>query len=181
MTFDFDNKNLRNQFDSIEWIENSGLGEEELFSEFNALMKRDGKESRAVLKAKLFALICEKSRLAIEDGRITLNGDKINFNGYDFSHCLFLYPKYAKKETYAFLNRANACSAKIAVVGKSGVDFEGNEVLLTAPHFDAFDLQILEKIGCEKSAIESGCVYTDGSFSLVSKGILTGEATEFDF
>jgi hypothetical protein len=56
-SFDFDNKNLQNQFDSIEWIENSGLGEEELFSEFNALMKRDGKESRAVLKAKLFALI----------------------------------------------------------------------------------------------------------------------------
>jgi hypothetical protein len=55
--FDFDNKNLQNQFNSIEWIENSGLGEEDLFSEFNALMKRDGKESRAVLKAKLFALI----------------------------------------------------------------------------------------------------------------------------
>ena len=56
--FDFDNKNLRNQFDSIEWIENSGLGEEELLSEFNALMKQDGKESRAVLKAKLFARVC---------------------------------------------------------------------------------------------------------------------------
>ncbi len=68
--FNFDNKNLRNQFDSIEWIENSGLGEEELFSEFNALMKRDGKESRAVLKAKLFALICEKSRLAIDENDI---------------------------------------------------------------------------------------------------------------
>lgn len=39
--FDFDNKGLQNQFDSIEWIENSGLGEEELLSEFNALMKRD--------------------------------------------------------------------------------------------------------------------------------------------
>lgn len=39
--FDFDNKDLQNQFDSIEWIENSGLGEEELLSKFNALMKRD--------------------------------------------------------------------------------------------------------------------------------------------
>ena len=118
---------------------------------------------------------------AIEDGRIALNGDKINFNGYDFSHCLFLYPKYAKKETYAFLNKAHDSGAKIAVVGNSGVDFEGNGVLLTAPHFDAFDLEILEKIGCEKSAIDGGCVYLDGSFSLASHGILNGEATEFDF
>ena len=53
--------------------------------------------------------------------------------------------------------------------------------MLTAPHFDAFDLEILEKIGCEKSAIDGGCVYLDGSFSLVSHGILNGEATEFDF
>ena len=41
----------------------------------------------------------------IEDGRITQKGDKIYFNDYEFSHCLFLYPKYAKKGTYEFLNK----------------------------------------------------------------------------
>ena len=64
--FNFDNKNLRNQYDFIEWIEESGITEEALLSEFDALMKLDGKVSRAVLKAKLFALICEKSCLAID-------------------------------------------------------------------------------------------------------------------
>lgn len=118
---------------------------------------------------------------AVEDGRITLNGDKINFNGYDFTHCLFLYPKYAKKETYAFLNKAHENNVKIAVVGDSGIDFEGNDVLLTAPHFAEFDMQILEDIGFEKSAITGGCVLSDGSFSLVSDGVLSGEVTEFEF
>ncbi|MBQ3124404.1 MAG: hypothetical protein IJC09_03140 [Clostridia bacterium] len=37
------------------------------------------------------------------------------------------------------------------------------------------------KIGCPRSAIEGGCVYCDGSFSLVSDGILTGAPKEFDF
>ncbi len=118
---------------------------------------------------------------AIEDGRITVKGDKICFGGYEFSHCLFLYPKYAKKETYEFLNNADKNGVKIAVVGKSGVDFYGDTVELTAPLFDEFDLKILEKIDCEKSAINGGCVYSDGSFSLVSDSLLTNKPTEFDF
>lgn len=118
---------------------------------------------------------------AIEDGRIRLKGDKICFGGYEFSHCLFLYPKYAKKETYEFLNIADKSGVKIAVVGKSGIDFNGDTVELTAPHFNDFDLTILEKIGCEKSAIDGGCVYIDGSFSLVSNSLLTNIPTDFKF
>ena len=64
--FDFDNKNLRNQFDSIDWIENSGLDADTLFRELDALMESGKEESRAVLKAKTFALICEKSRIALD-------------------------------------------------------------------------------------------------------------------
>lgn len=118
---------------------------------------------------------------AIEDGRITLNGDKINFNGYDFSHCLFLYPKYAKAETYQFLNKAYANNVKMAVVGNRGVDFNGDYAELTAPCYEEFDMAILEDMGCPKSEIMGGCIYSDGSFSLVSEGILTGESVDFDF
>ena len=118
---------------------------------------------------------------AIEDGRITLKDNKICFGGYEFTHCLFLYPKYAKKETYKFLNDADKSGVKIAVVGKSCVDFEGDEVELTAPQFNDFDLEILGKIQCNKSAIDGGCVYADGSFSLVSHSLLTNIPTEFDF
>ncbi len=118
---------------------------------------------------------------AIEDSRITLNGDKICFGGYEFSHCLFLYPKYAKKETYEFLNKADKNGVKIAVVGKSGVDFYGEKAELTAPHFENFNLSVLDAISCEKSAIDKGCVYKDCSFCLVSDSLLTDTPTEFDF
>lgn len=118
---------------------------------------------------------------AIEDGRITLQNDKIVFNGHEFTHCLFLYPKYAKKETYNFLNNAEKNNVKLAVIGNAGVDFDGNEAMLTAKHYDNFSLEILQELQCEKSAIENGCVYSDGSFALVTNGILTGEKTNFDF
>ena len=118
---------------------------------------------------------------AIEDGRITQKDGKICFGGYEFTHCLFLYPKYAKKETYEFLNNADKAGVKVAVVGKSGIDFCGDKVELTAPHFENFDLEILEKISCPKSAIEGGCVYEDGSFSLVSHSLLTKQPSLFDF
>ena len=118
---------------------------------------------------------------AIEDGRITQKGDKIYFNDYEFSHCLFLYPKYAKKGTYEFLNKCDESGVKIAVVGKNGIDFDGNEVTLTAKNYEEYSLEILGQIGCNKSAIEGGCVYEDGSFALVSKGILDQSVTDFEF
>ena len=118
---------------------------------------------------------------AVEDNRITLKGNKIYFGGYEFSHCLFLYPKYAKKETYEFLNNADKNGVKIAVTGKNTVDFNGNPAQLNAPVFDEFNLSILEEIGCNKSAIEGGCIYSDGSFSLVSHSLLNNVPTEFDF
>ena len=65
-TFDFANKYLRNQFENIDWIAESGLEADALFRELDALMEAGKKESRAVLKAKTFALICEKSRIALD-------------------------------------------------------------------------------------------------------------------
>ena len=68
--FDFDNKDLQNQFKNIRWIEESGLDADALLKEFDAIMAQDGKESRAVLKAKSFALICEKARIALDEDDI---------------------------------------------------------------------------------------------------------------
>ena len=65
-TFDFANKCLRNQFENIDWIAESGLEVDALFRELDALMESGKEESRAVLKAKTFALICEKSRIALD-------------------------------------------------------------------------------------------------------------------
>ena len=65
-TFDFANKSLRNQFQNIDWIEESGLDTDALLKALDALMESGKEESRAVLKAKTFAMICEKSRIALD-------------------------------------------------------------------------------------------------------------------
>ena len=41
-------------------------------------------------------------------------------------------------------------------------------------------MDILDALGCAKSAISGGAVYDDGSFALVSRGILDGAPTDFD-
>lgn len=117
----------------------------------------------------------------ITDGRTRIEGNTINFNGHGFTHLLFLYPKYAKKEVYKFLNDANSAGIPMAVVGRCDIDFDAENVVMNAPHYDEFSLSLLEEIGCPKSAIEGGCIYADGSFALVSHGILTGENISFDF
>lgn len=117
---------------------------------------------------------------AIEDGRITQKKGKICFGGYEFTHCLFLYPKFAKKETYAFLNQAQADGVRIAAVGRADLDFDGNPAALTIPTYGEYDLSILQALGCEKSALPGGCLQQDGSFCFVSHGILTGEQTAID-
>ena len=117
----------------------------------------------------------------ITDGRTVIDGDKVSFNGHTFTHVLFLYPRYAKKEVYQFLNDAHKNHIPVAVVGECDMDFDAKQAHLNAPHYDDFSLGILENMNCPKSAIEGGCIYTDGSFSLVSHGILTGEATHFEF
>lgn len=118
---------------------------------------------------------------AIEDGRITLENEKICFNGYPFTHCLFLYPKYAKKQTYELLNQAGSNGVNIATVGRADIDFDAESASLSVANYAEFDMSVLEKMNCAKSAIPNGCIYRDGSFSLVSHGLLTGEATAFEF
>lgn len=117
---------------------------------------------------------------AIEDGRITLKDGKVCFGGYEFSHCLFLYPKYAKQSTYEFLNSAFENGVAVAAVGRSDINFNGEKAELKIPTYREFDLSILEKMGCQKSGIEGGAVYDDGSFNLVSGGILTDQESAFD-
>lgn len=119
---------------------------------------------------------------AITDGRIKCKEGKIFFRGHAFTHCLFLYPKYARKEVYDFLNEAGRSGLPIAAVGKrANIDFNGEKAHLTIPLFEEYDLSILEKISCPKSGIPGGCIYTDGSFSLINKaGLLENKAQEVD-
>lgn len=86
-SFDFNNKRLRNQFENIEWIDESGVSEKELNELFYDLMKQDKKDNRALIKAKTFALICEKSRVAIDTDDIfqdkLFDGNIINIQRWD--------------------------------------------------------------------------------------------------
>lgn len=117
----------------------------------------------------------------IFDGRTKVEGNKVSFNGHTFSHVLFLYPKYAKKEVYAFLNDAHNAKVPMAVIGRGDIDFNAEKATLNAPTYDEFSMSVLDGMGCKKSAIQDGCIYTDNSFSLVNRGLLTGDATEFSF
>lgn len=109
---------------------------------------------------------------AITDGRIKCENGRFSFNGHEFSHCLFLYPKYAKKEVYDFLNNAGASGLPVAAVGRANIDFNGEPASLSIPVYEDFDLSILEKLACPVRGIPEGCIYADGSFALVSKAAL---------
>lgn len=119
---------------------------------------------------------------AITDGRICINENKICFNGYEFTHCLFMYPQYAKKEVLAMLDAAGMAGVKIAAVGQVNLDFEAQPAQLHIPCYPVFSMDIMNDLSCPKSAIPGGCVAKDGSFVLVSEGgLLRGEKTKFDF
>ena len=118
---------------------------------------------------------------AVTDGRIRHKDGKVYFNGHGFTHCLFLYPKYAKPQVYDFLNGLGAAGIPVAAVGRADIDFYGNSASLTIPVYPDFSLQILEKMNCPKSAVPNGCVYEDGSFCLVSlKGLRHNEPEPVD-
>ena len=129
----------------------------------------------------------------IEEGRITFKGGKFLVHPgrawaskepdtpVAFDRCVFLYPRYAKKATWEFLNGAAAEGAALAVVGPADRDFDDAPASFKGRHFADWSMGVLDAIGCAKSAIPGGAVYDDGSFALVSRGILDGEPTEFDF
>lgn len=64
--FDSENKRLLTQFENIEWIEESGVSPEELTAMYDEFIKNSTGLSRAIIKAKTFEMILEKSRIAID-------------------------------------------------------------------------------------------------------------------
>ena len=117
----------------------------------------------------------------IETGKLEISGGKFVFNGHTFRHCLYLYPKYAKKTVYGFLNSAFGEGMSLSVVGRADIDFDAEPVALRGASHGKFGMAILNGMNVPKSAIPGGAVYEDGSFALVSQGILDGKPTEFDF
>ena len=64
--FDKNNISLRQQFDSVSWLEDSGLSESELRAEALKLTENGSDLSHAIAKARTFELILKKSRIAID-------------------------------------------------------------------------------------------------------------------
>lgn len=63
--FDKSNSALCSQFDNIGWIEESGIGERELREAVDSLTYAEGL-SKAMIKAKTFELVAQKSRIAVD-------------------------------------------------------------------------------------------------------------------
>ena len=53
----FDKEVLSGQFDNIEWIEESGISEKELFLKYEDIMENQKNLPRAILKAETLKLI----------------------------------------------------------------------------------------------------------------------------
>lgn len=117
----------------------------------------------------------------IEDGVLTFEDGTFVYNGHRIRHCIYLYPKYAKKTVYAFLNSAADAGASLAVVGRAVVDFDADKAEFHGRHYAGCVTSIAADLGVPKSAIPGGCVYEDGSFVLASRGIIDGKPTNFDF
>ena len=64
--FDKNNISLRQQFDSVSWLEDSGLSESELRAEALKLTENGSGLSHAIVKARTFELILKKSRIAVD-------------------------------------------------------------------------------------------------------------------
>lgn len=130
--------------------------------------------------------LVEEGRIRFEVGRFQVHpgkawASKEPDNPVAFDKCVFLYPRYAKKATWDFLNEAAAKGASLAVVGPADRDFDNAPARFSGRHFAEWSLDILSALGCAKSAIQGGAVYDDGSFALVSRGILDGKPVSFDF
>ncbi len=119
---------------------------------------------------------------AVTDGRVRLTETGFSFNGHPFTHCLFLYPKYAKKAVYGFLNEAHRRGLPVAAVGRGEIDFDAEPAHLDFDTNPVFSPDILEEMGCPKSAVPEGCLCSNGGFVLANyEGLVNGAPTEFDF
>jgi len=130
--------------------------------------------------------LIEEGRITFKDGKFLVHpgrawASKEPDSPVAFDKCIFLYPRYAKKATWEFLNGAAAEGASLAVVGPADRDFDNAAVSFKGRRHDAWSIEVLETLGCAKSAIPGGAVYDDGSFALVSRGIIDGKPTAFDF
>ena len=130
--------------------------------------------------------LVEEGRITFENGKFLVHPGKAYASKEPdapvaFDTCVFLYPRYAKKATWSFLNGAATKGANLAVVGPADRDFDNDLASFKGTHFAEWSLDILSALGCAKSAIPGGAVYDDGSFALVSRGILDGKPVAFDF
>ena len=135
--------------------------------------------------------LVEEGRLRFEDGafalypiaRTTACDRRAAFNAPParFRKLVFLYPRYAKRCVWDFLNGAAAKGAALVVVGPADLDVNAEKASFAGRRVAEWDLaKIAAELQLASSRIPGGCVYEDGSFALVSDAILTGRPTKID-
>ena len=117
----------------------------------------------------------------VEAGRVAVKDGRFVYDGHAFANCIFLYPKYSRRCVYDFLNAAADAKLPIAVVGRADIDFDAKPAAFRGRRYDTWKPEIAEEIGAKPTGIPGGAVDEDGSFTLVSRGILDGKPTKFDF
>ena len=64
--FDKRSKTLTEQFENINWIENSGVSPEELKEMYSHIMSECENQPKNIIKAKVFDMVLRNSRIAID-------------------------------------------------------------------------------------------------------------------
>ncbi len=106
----------------------------------------------------------------IDSGRITFDrkGHPL-INGHAFDCMVFLYPQYAKKTTFDFLDRFTQSGGKLMLEGDATHDFDGYEIkdrfekIAARATVRGFDAQQLSKLGAEPNSLDAGAFMEDGS------------------
>lgn len=117
----------------------------------------------------------------ISDGVLQFRDGLFVYNGHKVRHCVYLYPKYAKKDVYAFLNAAAKAQASLVVIGRADIDFDAEKAEFCGRNYAEWSSSVVGEMNVSKSAIPGGALAEDGSFVLVSRGIIDDKPTDFDF
>lgn len=125
----------------------------------------------------------------IDNGILTVTeGGTATVNGRSFDTVVFLYPQYAKKSTFAFLEKFVGDGGRVLVKGEASMDFDGEDVrerfnrLNLCASVSEFSPENLSDANLEKNRLANGIELSDGSVILSDyASIASGVPTHFSF
>ncbi len=106
----------------------------------------------------------------IDDGQITFDSEGHPLiNGHVFDCMVFLYPQYAKKTTFEYLDRFTGQGGKLMLEGDATHNFDGHDIkerfekIAARATVRGFDVGQISKLGVQTNSLDNGAFMEDGS------------------